>query len=75
MLTGLSTGQIQEIAVTPGKAHESNSVVCLKVPERVLPGLQGSMWNTSGGPYMATAGSGDVLTGVIAALAARASTI
>lgn len=74
VLTGLSTGQIQKDR--PGYArqgaHESNSVVCLKGAGTCTAGPSGQLCvNTSGGPYMATAGSGDVLTGVIAALAAQ----
>ncbi len=49
-------------------ATESNSVVVLKGAGTVVTDGQKLYVNTTGNPGMATAGSGDVLTGVIAAL-------
>jgi ADP-dependent NAD(P)H-hydrate dehydratase len=49
-------------------ATESNSVVVLKGAGTVVTDAQKLYVNTTGNPGMATAGSGDVLTGVIAAL-------
>jgi len=53
-------------------AYESKSVVCLKGAGTCVANTDGELYiNTSGCAAMATAGSGDVLTGVIAALAAQ----
>jgi ADP-dependent NAD(P)H-hydrate dehydratase len=49
-------------------AAESNSVVVLKGAGTVVTDAQKLYINTTGNPGMATAGSGDVLTGAIAAL-------
>ncbi|HHW18780.1 MAG TPA: NAD(P)H-hydrate dehydratase [Firmicutes bacterium] len=64
----------------PGYARraslESKSVVCLKGAGTCVADPSGHLFiNTSGDPAMATAGSGDVLTGVIAALAAQGLTV
>ena len=74
VLTGVSVEEIERDR--PGCAREaarqSSSIVCLKGAGTCTAGPSGKLFvNTSGGPYMATAGSGDVLTGVIAALAAQ----
>ncbi len=74
MLTGVSTKELEKDR--PGYAKEvarlSNSIVCLKGAGTCTASPQGRLCiNTSGGPGMATAGSGDVLTGVIAALVAQ----
>ena len=55
---------------------EQYNVVCVLKDEHTVIGLPGGMtWlNLSGNAGMATAGSGDVLTGVIAALAAQGMT-
>ncbi|MGI6620794.1 MAG: NAD(P)H-hydrate dehydratase [Bacillota bacterium] len=74
VLTGARVEEIEKDR--PGWAREAarqgNCIVCLKGAGTCTAGPPGSLVvNTSGGPYMATAGSGDVLTGVIAALAAQ----
>ncbi len=53
-------------------AYETRCVVLLKGPGTVIAAPDGRVVvNTTGGPWLATAGSGDVLTGVIGALLAR----
>jgi len=53
-------------------AYETRSIVLLKGPGTVVAAPDGRVViNTTGGPWLATAGSGDVLTGVIGALLAR----
>ncbi len=53
-------------------ARQWNSVVLLKGPRTLVVSPQGDVYvNTTGNPGMATAGSGDVLTGVIAAFLAQ----
>ncbi|HHY12429.1 MAG TPA: NAD(P)H-hydrate dehydratase [Firmicutes bacterium] len=74
VLTGLSIEELERDR--PGYAREasrqSNSIMCLKGAGTCTAEPSGRLFvNTSGGPYMATAGSGDVLTGVIAALVAQ----
>ena len=59
-------------AVARRAAMESGSVVCLKGAGTCTAGPRGELFiNTSGTAAMATAGSGDVLTGVIAGLGAQ----
>jgi hydroxyethylthiazole kinase-like uncharacterized protein yjeF len=74
VLTGLSAEEIEKDrpGYTRQAARQSNSIVCLKGGGTCTAAPSGKLFvNTSGGPGMATAGSGDVLTGVIAALAAQ----
>ena len=53
-------------------AAETNAVVLLKGTRTVIASPEGSVLiNPTGGPFLATGGTGDVLTGVIAALVAR----
>jgi len=56
-------------------AKRANTHVILKGFHSVLASPDGRIWiNTSGGPALAKGGSGDVLTGVLAALTAQFGT-
>ncbi|HEY3446926.1 MAG TPA: NAD(P)H-hydrate dehydratase [Myxococcales bacterium] len=76
-LAKLSTGQVQEdrlgVARRLGQAHQV--VVLLKGARTVVVDTNGATAiNPTGNPGMATAGCGDVLTGLIAALLAQGLT-
>lgn len=74
-LTGLTVEQIQEdgiLRVARKFAIEWQSILVLKGAPTVVAFPDGEIFvNTAGNPGMATAGSGDVLTGVIAGLIAQ----
>lgn len=73
-LTGLPIKDIEtnRKAVTLGYARKWNCVVLLKGPRTVVASPQGKVYvNATGNAGMATAGSGDVLTGMIAAFLAQ----
>lgn len=73
-LTGLSVDNINNnrLQVTAKAAREWNAVVLLKGAGTVIGAPNGEiMINTTGNPGMATAGSGDVLAGIIGALLAQ----
>ncbi|MFZ4514707.1 MAG: NAD(P)H-hydrate dehydratase [Acidimicrobiia bacterium] len=60
------------IAAATSLAHEARATVLLKGPTTVVAAVDGRVaLVTSGGPELATAGTGDVLSGVIAALIAQ----
>jgi hydroxyethylthiazole kinase-like uncharacterized protein yjeF len=70
-LMGTSTREIQRdrLAVATSAAADWNVVVLLKGARTIVATPNGAVYiNPSGNPGMATAGSGDVLTGVVAAL-------
>jgi len=70
-LTGLSIKDIQEnrIEVARDFARKWKVITVLKGSRTVIADPDGTVYiNTTGNPGMATAGSGDVLTGIIAAL-------
>jgi ADP-dependent NAD(P)H-hydrate dehydratase len=53
-------------------ARQWNAIVALKGPSTVIADPQGGIWvHQAGNPGLATAGSGDVLAGLIAGFAAR----
>lgn len=74
VLLGVGTTEIglDRPGFAKSAAANSGNVVCLKGAGTCTAGSGGRlMVNTTGDPAMATAGSGDVLTGVIAALTAQ----
>lgn len=80
-LMGLTTAQVQadRIAVARDCARKSGAVVVLKGAATIVAeppphgaSREGRAWiNSTGNPGMATGGSGDVLTGVVAGLLCR----
>jgi hydroxyethylthiazole kinase-like uncharacterized protein yjeF len=73
-LLGLSTSEIQEdrLAAVRRAAAETGAVVVLKGSRTLIASPTGEVHvNPTGNPGMATGGSGDVLTGLIAALLAQ----
>jgi NAD(P)H-hydrate epimerase len=74
-LTGLSTAQVQKdrIKVARDFAAAHRCIVILKGSHTVVADHDGTAWiNTTGNPGMATGGTGDILTGVVAGLVAQA---
>jgi len=73
-LTGLSINQVQDnrLETVTKKATEWHAVVVLKGAGTIVAGPDGTLYvNGTGNPGMASGGTGDVLTGVIAGLAAQ----
>jgi hydroxyethylthiazole kinase-like uncharacterized protein yjeF len=73
-LTGLSSREVLEDRVGHARkaAAEFRCTVLLKGSRTVVAEPEGRAFvNPTGGPYLATGGTGDVLTGTIAALLAR----
>ena len=73
-LTGLSTQAIQanRINITTEFAQKYSVILLLKGVPSLIGTPEGNLYlNSTGNPGMATGGSGDVLTGVIAGLAAQ----
>lgn len=59
-------------SLVPDKAAEWDAVIAAKGPGTLTSAPDGRVWvNATGGAALATAGSGDVLTGMTAALVAR----
>jgi len=73
-LLGCDTAAVQadRIAAACALARRYQAWVVLKGCGSVIAGPDGAWWiNTTGNPAMATAGMGDVLTGLVCALLAR----
>jgi NAD(P)H-hydrate epimerase len=73
-LTGLSTRDLESnrLGAARALASTAGAVALLKGSRTIVATPDGiARINTTGGPVLATAGSGDVLTGVIGALLAR----
>jgi NAD(P)H-hydrate epimerase len=70
-LTGAAVGD-DRVAAARGLARTTGAVVLLKGPGTVVAAPDGhSAINPHDGPWLATAGSGDVLSGIIGGLLAR----
>lgn len=69
-LVGSDTGQVNanRLQAADDYARKWNMVVVLKGAPTIISSRKHTYINTSGNPGMATAGSGDVLTGLIAGL-------
>ena len=70
-LTGMTTAEVQadRVTVTQSLADELGCYLVLKGRHTVIAAPGGQTWiNPTGNPGMATGGSGDVLTGVLAGL-------
>ena len=68
----LAEGRSTRIERTRAAAERAGCVVLLKGADTVVAAFDGrAVVNTTGSPFLATAGSGDVLAGLIAGLAAQ----
>jgi len=68
-LFGKTGNSIERLALLSQMAQEHNIIIVLKGAHTAVAAPDGSIYfNSTGNPGMATAGSGDVLTGVITAL-------
>jgi NAD(P)H-hydrate epimerase len=77
-LLGISNAEVQadRVQAATQAAKRANAHVLLKGFHTVLAAPDGRVWvNTTGGPALAKGGSGDVLTGVLAALTAQFGTV
>ena len=73
-LAGISTKQVQQdrIGVARGFARHHHGIVVLKGHRTLVAEPGGHVWvNMTGNPGMATGGTGDVLTGLIAGMIAQ----
>jgi len=74
-LVGRWTSQLEKIESVVGLAKELSVVVVSKGAHTMVCLPDGTLWfNSTGNPFMAKAGSGDVLTGLLAGLMARGYT-
>jgi NAD(P)H-hydrate epimerase len=73
-LTGLSIPAIQRdrINVARSFAQHHKLILVLKGDRTIIASPQGDAWvNTTGNPGMATGGTGDILTGIVAGMVAQ----
>jgi ADP-dependent NAD(P)H-hydrate dehydratase / NAD(P)H-hydrate epimerase len=73
-LTGLSIPEVQRdrISIASSFAREHQLIVVLKGHRTLIAQPDGEVWvNTTGNPGMATGGTGDVLTGMVAGMIAQ----
>jgi NAD(P)H-hydrate epimerase len=73
-LTGLDTAAIQRdrINVARSFARDHQLILVLKGDRTIVANPEGEAWvNTTGNPGMATGGTGDILTGVVAGMLAQ----
>jgi NAD(P)H-hydrate epimerase len=73
-LTGLSIAEVQanRVEVARKFAREHELIVVLKGHRTLIAATEGAVWvNPTGNPGMATGGTGDILTGMIAGLIAQ----
>lgn len=73
-LTGMSIGEIQRdrVHVARSFAQEHQLILVLKGDRTIVARADGEAWvNTTGNPGMATGGTGDILTGMVAGLMAQ----
>lgn len=73
-LTGLSIPQVQRdrIGISRSFAREHELIVVLKGHRTLIAQPDGEAWvNTTGNPGMATGGTGDILTGMVAGMIAQ----
>jgi NAD(P)H-hydrate epimerase len=73
-LTGLSIQEIQanRLEVARNVAREHDLIVVLKGHRTLIAASDGTVWvNPTGNPGMATGGTGDILTGMVAGLIAQ----
>jgi NAD(P)H-hydrate epimerase len=73
-LTGLSIPAIQRDRVNVARkfAAEHQVILVLKGDRTIVAGPDGEAWvNTTGNPGMATGGTGDILTGIVAGMLAQ----
>ena len=73
-LAGISTKQVQQdrIGIARGFARDHHCIVVLKGHRTLVAEPGGRVWvNMTGNPGMATGGTGDVLTGLIAGMIAQ----
>jgi NAD(P)H-hydrate epimerase len=73
-LTGMSTAAIQRDRVNVARefATKHRVILVLKGDRTIVAGADGEAWvNPTGNPGMATGGTGDILTGIVAGLLAQ----